>query len=104
MAEHAVIASYRLSGDEFGSSGEWEGIFRLEDRLAAAIEAAGVGEFDGNEFGGGRVTLYAYAPDADALFAVMARFLREHPLRPASVTLRYGEPSDPQVRTAHVEL
>jgi hypothetical protein len=73
MAEHAVIASYRLSGDEFGSSGEWEGIFRLEDLLAAA------------------------------LFAVMARFLREHPLRPASVTLRYGEPSDPQVRTAHVE-
>jgi hypothetical protein len=62
-----------------------------------------VGEFDGNEFGGGRVTLYAYGPDADALFAVMARFLREHPLRPASVTLRYGEPSDPQVRTAHVE-
>jgi hypothetical protein len=44
MAEHAVIASYRLSGDEFGSSGEWEGIFRLEDRLAAAIDAAGVGE------------------------------------------------------------
>jgi hypothetical protein len=64
MAEHAVIATYPLSDDELGSERDWKGIHLLERRLAAAIDAAGVGEFDGNEFGGGRVTLYAYGPDA----------------------------------------
>ncbi|WP_406159019.1 hypothetical protein [Streptomyces canus] len=36
--------------------------------MAAAVEEAGVGEVDGNEFGGGEVVLYAYGPDAQALF------------------------------------
>lgn len=27
----------------------------------------GVGEVDGNEFGGGKVVIFAYGPDADAL-------------------------------------
>jgi hypothetical protein len=104
MDEHAVIATYRLSDDDFGSEEEWEGIHLLERRLAAAIDAAGVGEFDGNVFGGGEVTLYAYGPDGDALFAVMAGPLREHPLRPASVLLRYGEAGDPRAREVSVEL
>ncbi|MET8755927.1 hypothetical protein ABZW32_38420 [Streptomyces sp. NPDC004667] len=58
--------------------------------LAELIERADVGEFDGNEFGGGEVTLYAYGPDADALFAVMAPVLRDLPFRPAHIVLRYG--------------
>jgi hypothetical protein len=46
MAEHAVIATHRLSDDDFGSEEEREGIHLLERRLVAAIDAAGVGEFD----------------------------------------------------------
>lgn len=46
-----------------------------------------MGEFDGNEFGGGTVTLHAYGPNADALFAIMGPTLRELPFRPAHAIL-----------------
>lgn len=89
----AVIATYRLSNDGCGTGAEAEAIFAMQDQLAAAIDAAGVGEFDGNEFGAGTVTMYAYGPDADALFAVAEAVLVSLDLRPATVWLRYGSRS-----------
>jgi hypothetical protein len=93
--EHAVIVHYSLSGEELGSVQEREAIFALEDRLIRAIEAADAGEFDGNEFGGGEAVLYAYGPDADALFRAMEQDLRAFPARPAHALLRFGGPADP---------
>jgi hypothetical protein len=104
MAEHAVLVTYRLSGEDFGSVQEWEEVRQLERRLAAAIDEAGVGEFDGNEFGGGRVVLFAYGPNAAALFAAIERLLRDFPARPASVVLRFGEAADPTAREVRVDL
>jgi hypothetical protein len=54
--EHSVIA-YLVPGAE----ADWD-VFDLEDRLSEAIEATGVGEFDGNLMGPGEVELYAYGP------------------------------------------
>ena len=61
--EHAVLITYALSGDGFGNEDEREALYALEHRLAEAIEAADAGEFDGNEFGGGKVVHYAYGPE-----------------------------------------
>lgn len=55
----------------FGDRAQRETVFNTQQRLRAAVGQAGVGEVDGNEFGGGRVAIYAYGQDADALFAVM---------------------------------
>ncbi|KQW16247.1 hypothetical protein [Streptomyces sp. Root369] len=88
--EEAVIAHYCLSDDEFGSLTEREAFFDAEQTMAAAAEEARVGEVDGNEFGGGEVVLYAYGPDAQALFKVMEPTLRSLPFRPAYVVLRQG--------------
>ncbi|WP_037678411.1 hypothetical protein [Streptomyces griseus] len=88
--EEAVIAHYRLSGDEYGSHAEREAIFDAERAMAAAVEDARVGEVDGNELGGGEAVLYAYGADAEALFKVMEPMLRGLPLRPAHVVLRQG--------------
>ncbi|MFG2723827.1 hypothetical protein [Streptomyces canus] len=88
--EEAVIAHYCLSDDEFGSPIEREAFFDAEEAMAAAVEEAEVGEVDGNEFGGGEVVLYAYGPDAQALFKVMEPSLRSLPFRPAYVVLRQG--------------
>ncbi|WP_405779417.1 transposase [Streptomyces sp. NBC_00859] len=65
--------------------------------VLAAVAAAGVGEVDGNEFGGGEVVIYAFGPDAEALFRVMEPGLRMLPFRPAHVVLRYGLQSSAQV-------
>jgi hypothetical protein len=89
--EQAVIIHLRLAGGDFGSDAERKKVFELEDKLIDAIDAEGVGEYDGNEFGEGGVTLYAYGPDADALFAAMEASIREFaPNQGSSATLRYG--------------
>ncbi|MGW2784903.1 hypothetical protein ACWC3X_27165 [Streptomyces populi] len=91
--EHAVIARFRLGGDGFGETDQRALVFEAERAMEAAVEAAGVGEVDGNEFGGGEVVIFAYGPDAEALYRVMEPSLRALPFRPAHVVLRYGEPA-----------
>ena len=92
--EHAVIARFQLGGDDFGEPAQRALVFEAERSIGAAVAAAGVGEVDGNEFGGGEVVIYAYGPDAEDLFRVMEPGLRLLPFRPAHVVLRYGEPGD----------
>ncbi|MFF3071900.1 hypothetical protein ACFVSN_00980 [Kitasatospora sp. NPDC057904] len=102
--EHAVIARYRLAEDGYGGQNQRAAVRHAQALLTEAIDQAGVGEFDGNEFGGGEATLYAYGPDADALFTVMAPVLRDLPFRPAHVILRYGSASDPSATQHRVDL
>jgi hypothetical protein len=102
--EHAVVINYRLSGDEYGSAEEREGVFALENRLEALIEQHGIGEFDGNEFGGGEAVLYCYGPDANRLFATIENEVRSFAARPAYVTLRYGAASDPNAQERRIDL
>jgi len=103
-AEHAVIAHFALSEDEFGTNAERETILALEDRLIEAIADVNAGEFDGDEFGAGEVVLYAYGPDADQLFNAMEPQLRAFTARPAFCILRYGEASDPAALERRIDL
>ncbi|MFD8636533.1 ATP-binding protein [Streptomyces sp. NPDC059533] len=102
--EHAVIARYQLGGAGFGEPGQRETVRQAKSQLTEAIEQAGAGGLDGHEFGGGEVVLFAYGPDADALFAVMAPILRDLPFRPAHVTLRRGPADDPSAAEHRVDL
>ncbi|MGW1950228.1 hypothetical protein ACWCRC_38725 [Streptomyces sp. NPDC001940] len=95
--EQAVIAYYCLSDDQYGSPIEREVIYDAERAMTSAVKEAGVGEVDGNEFGGGEVVLYAYGADAEALFRVMEPTLRSLPFRPAHVVLR-REPRETESR------
>jgi hypothetical protein len=74
-------------------SGGLDGVHAVEGALREAIARAGVGRFDGDEVtpDGHDVTLYAYGPDADRLWAAMAPVLEGEPsMRGAAVTIRYG--------------
>ena len=91
MEEHAVIAKF----DYAGSSPD--ALLEVEEELEAAINAAGVGEFDGNEIAVDLSdgSLYMYGPDAEALFAVIRPILaRAECLRNTRVILRFGPPED----------
>lgn len=103
-AEHAVIVHYSLSDAEHGTVEEREAIFALEDRLESLIESQGLGEFDGNEFGGGEAVLYCYGPDAHRLFAGIEPELRAFPARPAFAHLRLGDVSDPHAPEERIDL
>lgn len=102
--EHAVIVRYALSGSDFGTEEERNAVRALKKHLTVAIESAVAGQFDGDEFGGGAVVLYAYGPDATRLFAVMEPYLRAHPARPASAVLRFGEADDPAAREQRIDF
>ncbi|MFJ6053839.1 hypothetical protein [Streptomyces sp. NPDC092307] len=101
--EHAVIARFELGGDDFGEPDQWSLVFGAERVMGAAVKAAGVGEVDGNEFGGGEVVIFAYGPDAEALYRAMEPGLRTLPFRPAHVVLRHGEAAD-SVASERIEL
>jgi hypothetical protein len=102
--EHAVLVTYALSGEGFGEEDERKAIYALKYRLIEAIEAADAGEFDGNEFGGGEVVLYAYGPDANRLFTAMEPQLRAFPARPAHAVLRFGQADDPTAVEQRIDL
>jgi hypothetical protein len=57
--EHAVIARFRLASHGFGDVDQRERIYEAEQAMEAATETAGVGEVDGNEFGGSEAVVYA---------------------------------------------
>src|SRR5688572_32809627 len=91
-AEHAVIVTFAYIG-----STDLDPLFALESQLESAINAARVGEYDGNEVAvdGSDGTLYMYGPDADKLFAVVRPVLKATPyMNGAKVTLRFGPPAD----------
>lgn len=70
-------------------------LFELEEQLTAAIEAAGVGMFDGDEIAtdGSDGTLFMYGPDADKLFEVVRPVLASTTIiRNIVATIRYGPP------------
>ena len=85
--EHAVIVHIS------NSTNPDTGLDMIEDPLIDAIEAAGVGEFDGNEVGPDEALLFMYGPDANALWRVVEPVLRDANLGSGSyAVLRYGPP------------
>ncbi|MFW6438306.1 MAG: hypothetical protein ACOCZ7_04750, partial [Armatimonadota bacterium] len=64
-----------------------------------------IGEFDGNEIGGGEFTLFIYGEDADALFAAIESELRKLDPPPGDyyAIKRYGPP-DEDARDERVNL
>lgn len=91
VPEHAVIVHF-----SYGKT-DLQPIFDLEDELEAAINNAGVGEFDGNDIAqdGSDGSLYMYGPDADRLFESVRPVLESSNfIQGAIVTIRYGPPQD----------
>jgi hypothetical protein len=99
---HAVIVRFPLSDDGFGSDAEFNAMVALSDALEAAITAAGVGEFDGNELGGGECTLFMYGPDAHQLFSAVLAGSRL--VRGVYVVKRYGDAHDPLAQETTLPL
>ncbi|GLY75800.1 hypothetical protein [Actinoallomurus iriomotensis] len=104
VGEHAVIVHLKLGDDRYGSEDERAAVYALQRTLAAAIEDADAGEFDGNEFGGGEAVLYAYGPHAGDLFTAMEPALRDSTIRPAYAIVRYGTATDPGSREDLIRL
>jgi hypothetical protein len=89
--QHAVIVHFDYAANSL------DALYEVEGKLERAVNAADVGEFDGNEIAVDLSdgSLYMYGPDAEALFAVVRPILTGATcLRNTRVTLRFGPPED----------
>ncbi|MBL8733809.1 MAG: hypothetical protein JNN13_15670 [Planctomycetes bacterium] len=78
--EQDLLFILPLQKGQMGTNQERQAIERLEDELEAAAQAAGVGEFDGDEYGGGECTLFFCGPDVEQLLAVLRPLVKRSPL------------------------
>ena len=76
-SERDLLVVLRLSNRQMGTNEERADLALLADGLERAVLDAGVGEYDGDEYGGGECTLFFCGQDEDALLGV----LRPHLLR-----------------------
>ncbi len=99
--QQAVIVEIPLSDASHGSEDEREGIHRIADRLAAAVDRDEVGEYDGDEFGAGVCRLFFHGPDCDALASTVQRVLQEEAMASlATVVKRSDPPGSREARTS----
>ena len=99
VEEHAVIANFKLPGDQFPTDEEMQFIHSLTHELEKQISKANAGEYDGDEFGGGECLLYMYGKDADRLFEAASPILKQIASRfPGSAIKRYGAAGNPDAR------
>ena len=75
-----LLLVLRLSNRQMGTNQERQEIEAFADELEAAVTAAGAGEYDGDELGGGECTLFFCGPDVDALQRVLAPLAKRSPL------------------------
>src|SRR5262245_1693257 len=78
--EQDLLVVLALSTKAMGTWSDRAEIAAFADQLEAAVTEAGVGEYDGDEFGGGECTLFFCGPDVDRLLAVLQPLLRRSPL------------------------
>ncbi|MEZ0327264.1 MAG: hypothetical protein ACAH95_15305 [Fimbriimonas sp.] len=95
MEDHLVRVHLPMSEEKLDRCAE------LEDLLGERVNAAGVGQLDGNEIGGGEYTIWLYGPQAVPLAEVVRHALEDQDL-PAGSTMfmRHGGVND---RTAKEE-
>ncbi len=87
------LVAKNLSGGGY----RFDDVSTLENKIDEIIKKNNLGEFDGNEFGPGVITLYMYGPDSEKLFSSIKPVLEESPLcKNARVIIRQGGPGSKQ--------
>ena len=98
--DQSIMIHIAFSGDGFGTPDERQRVIDLEDKLRESIDRSKVGEFDGDGFGDGGADLFAYGPDAEALYAAVEPDIRHFgPSTGSYVLLVFGSDDDAPQRT-----
>ena len=69
-----------------------------------AVEQAGVGEYDGDEYGGGECILFFCGPDEEALLGVLRPILQRSPLARGAHFVRLVEKEDGEMRRENLRI
>ena len=102
--ERDLLVVLRLSNRNMGTHEERAQIELLAEQLETAVHDAEVGEYDGDEFGGGECILFFCGPDEDALLAVLRPLLQRSPLARGAHFIRLVEDEHGEMRRERVPL
>lgn len=86
--EQDLLIVLKLSNRQMGTHQERADLEAFTDELDAAVRDAGVGEYDGDELGGGECTLFFCGPDPDRMLAVLLPLLKRSPLARGAQVVR----------------
>ena len=102
--ERDLLVVLRLSNRQMGTNEERAEIAILADQLADAVETAGVGEYDGDEFGGGECILFFCGPDEMALLGFLRPLLQRSPYGRGAHFVRLIEVNDGEMQQEKIPL
>ncbi|MFK7740946.1 MAG: hypothetical protein AB8H80_11545 [Planctomycetota bacterium] len=102
--ERDLLVVLKLSDRKTGTGGEQRRIEALADRLHEALQEAGVGECDGDEYGGGEATLFFCGPDEDAMLGVLRPLLQRDPMARGASFVRLVEDADGEMRREAIRV
>jgi len=77
--ERDLLVVLQLSNRQMGTNEERAEIALLADKLDAVVQEAGLGEYDGDEYGGGECVLFFCGPDEMALIGFLRPLLQRSP-------------------------
>jgi len=75
-----LLVVLKLSNRMMGVQSERQEIEAFAAQLEDAVTEAGVGEYDGDELGGGECILFFCGPDIERLIAVLHPMLKRSPM------------------------
>jgi hypothetical protein len=92
--EQDLLLVFPLAKGQMGTNQERQALELLADDLDAAVQAAGVGEYDGDEYGGGECTFFFCGPDVEQLLAVVRPLVKRSPLSRGAAFVRMVQAAD----------
>ena len=102
--ERDLLVVLRLSNRAMGTHEERTQIELLAAQLEAAAHEANVGEYDGDEYGGGECILFFCGPDEEALLGVLRPLLQRSPLARGAHFVRLVEKEDGEMRRENLRI
>ena len=102
--EQDLLVVLRLSNRQMGTNEERMAIEAFASELEQAVLDAGVGEYDGDEIGGGQCMLFFCGSDVEKLIAVLRPLLHHAPLARGAHFERLVEGDDGEMRRERVPI
>ena len=102
--ERDLLVVLRLSNRQMGTNEERIAIALLADELAAGVEEAGVGEYDGDEYGGGECILFFCGPNEVNLLGFLRTQLQHSSYARGAHFERLVEAQDGEMKRENIPI
>jgi len=102
--ERDLLIILRLSNRQMGTSEERAEIAALADQLEAAVLEANLGEYDGDEYGGGECILFFCGPDEMELIACLRPLLLRTPYARGARFVRLVADQHGEMQREHIPV